>query len=68
MGAILMAVRPFKLSVTCWVSYKPLRTALFSMKKDPTLTFIGGLTIGSLAGALIGACLMGSHIISVLGL
>lgn len=36
-------------------------------RKDPTLTFIGGLSIGFIIGAMIGAVVMGQHLLNILG-
>lgn len=36
-------------------------------RKDPTLTFIGGLVIGLVVGGMMGAALMGSHVLAILG-
>lgn len=36
-------------------------------RKDPTMTFIGGLVIGLVVGGLIGAVIQGVHLLNVLG-
>lgn len=43
-----------------------IKQAQLSMKKDPTNTFIGGITIGLILGALIGAVIEGQHLLHVL--